>query len=61
MSVELAWSSLDIETKGAEWEIELLGRVQALGSAPGITGNGREGKGRWNWVLIETRPDHVIR
>lgn len=44
MSVELAWSSMDIETKGTAWEIELLGRVQALGSAPSITGNGRKAR-----------------
>lgn len=38
IEVELTWSSMDIEAKGA-WEGD---RVQALGSAPRITGKGRK-------------------
>ena len=38
MEVELTWSSVDIEAKGAGEG----NRVQALGSAPRITGNGRK-------------------
>lgn len=38
MEVELTWSSMDIEAKGAGEG----NRVQALGSAPRITGNGRK-------------------
>lgn len=38
IEVELTWSSMDIETKGAREG----NRVQALDSAPRITGKGRK-------------------